>query len=41
MARYNDPKTGKTVKADNLKAAKVALKPKPTIKLKPKPKKDD
>jgi hypothetical protein len=35
MARYNDPKTGKTVEAANRKEALEAFKPKP----KPKPKK--
>lgn len=38
MAKYHDPKTGKTVEAKNSKEAKKAMKPTPAPK-KPAPKK--
>jgi len=34
MAKYNDPKTGKTVEANNLKEAKAMLAEKPKKKVK-------
>ena len=37
MAKFHDPKTGKTVEAPNLKAALEKFKPKPTPKVKAKP----
>ena len=40
MAKYNDPKTGKTVEAKNLKAAKKPAAPKRTT-AKSKKKADD
>ena len=36
MAKFHDPKTGKTVEAPNLKAALEKFKPKPTPKVKAK-----
>jgi len=38
MAKFHDPKTGKTVEAPNLKAALEKFKPKPKVKAKPAPK---
>jgi len=38
MAKFHDPKTGKTVEAPNLKAALEKLKPKPKIEPKIEPK---
>ncbi len=38
MAKYHNPKTGKTVEAKNLKEALIKFKPKSIIKPKPKPK---
>ncbi len=42
MAKFHDPKTGKTIEAPNLKAALEKFKPKPKVEVKtetkPKPK---
>jgi hypothetical protein len=35
MTKYNNPKTGKTVTANNRKEAKAKLETKPAIKVKP------